>query len=188
MLACNESGGRRQKEGYRKRSLLGAQKAVQGNIRKITLTELVTAHGFRHGGFHNPIGHTVDANSVSPPLARRAHGQPKNSRFSSPVVDLTDGTFTSGVGGNIHYCTWRGVAISRATNHFLPHRLQHVKSPRQVDVDDRLPFLARHFLNHRSTGYACIIDQSVDSAESLHTPFDCGVDKCSIGNAAGEYH
>ena len=43
--------------------------------------------------------------------------------------------------------------------------MRHVEEAREVGVDDSIPLVRRHLVEHRILGDACIVDQNIDRAE-----------------------
>jgi len=52
------------------------------------------------------------------------------------------------------------------------HRLGGIEGRREVEVDDRLPFLVREILDRRDELDAGIVDQHIDRAEGVHGAAD----------------
>src|SRR5690606_37900972 len=136
---------------------LGPGQAGGGDAGKNLVLDFVW-NGRNHRRVDEAGGHGVHRDAVANEFPGQRLGEADDGRFCRGVVGLAE------VAGMAYDAGDVDDAAVAPLDHVVDERLGRVEDAVQVDVDDRVPLLQRHFGEEGVSGDARVVDEDVDAA------------------------
>ncbi|MOA01415.1 hypothetical protein D3C78_1208230 [compost metagenome] len=135
--------------------------------------------------------HGVDVDVVAPPLLGQRLGHAEDAGLGRGIVGLP-GVATGGDRGNVDHLAvdhtaFGGFLLGQGADDRLGGT-QDAERCGQVAVDDGVPLLVAHLLDHVVPGVAGVVDDDVDAAVVLDSSLDEAIGEIDSGDTADAGH
>jgi len=149
--------------------------------------------GLGEPGADEPVRHAVHGHVVAAPLLGERLGEAGDARLGRRVVGLPGVARRPGDRGDIDDLasdprdTCRALSLDRCADDRL-HSAQNAERRFEVHIEDVVPLLVSHLLQHAVPGVAGVVDDDVDAAEGLDSGSHEAVGEGGVSDAADAGH